>query len=151
MEKSEINKFEEEFRFLSNFYPCEVKFRGYIFPSTENAYQFAKIPYNLRNTYVDLFINCPPNIAKKNGRSVKIRNNWENIKVKIMFALLTKKFKNPVLRKKLLDTGNAILIEGNYWNDTFWGVCNNVGKNMLGKLLMKVRKEINDEIKMVWE
>ena len=51
---------------------------------------------------------------------------------------------NEELKKKLIDTGDATLIEGNTWNDTFWGVCNGVGENNLGKILMKIREELKD-------
>lgn len=72
-----------------------------------------------------------------------MRSDWEDIKVSIMSDLIAQKFtSNNRLGELLLNTGDAILIEGNHWNDTFWGVCNNVGKNMLGKLLMQRRKEI---------
>lgn len=57
-----------------------------------------------------------------------------------MYELLLLKFTTyPELAQKLLQTYPAVLIEGNYWKDTFWGVCDGVGANMLGKLLMKVR------------
>ena len=62
-----------------------------------------------------------------------------DVKVKLMFVLVTEKFKqNPELKQKLLETGNQELIEGNTWNDTFWGVCNGQGQNWLGKILMLV-------------
>ena len=70
-----------------------------------------------------------------------------DVKVKLMFDLVTEKFKqNPELKQKLLETGNQELIEGNTWNDTFWGVCNGQGQNWLGKILMLVRSEINKPI-----
>jgi predicted NAD-dependent protein-ADP-ribosyltransferase YbiA (DUF1768 family) len=38
------------------------------------------------------------------------------------------------------------LIEGNYWGDIFWGIDMNLdeGQNILGRLIMKIRKEIRD-------
>ena len=66
------------------------------------------------------------------------------VKVKLMFELVLEKFKqNPELKQKLLETGNQELIEGNTWNDTFWGVCNGQGQNWLGKILMLVRSELS--------
>ena len=50
---------------------------------------------------------------------------------------------NPNLAKRLLDTGDEELIEGNDWNDIFWGVCNGKGENNLGKILMRIRNELN--------
>ena len=49
---------------------------------------------------------------------------------------------NPVLAKWLLNTGDAKLIEGNTWNDRYWGVCAGIGQNKLGKILMKVRDNL---------
>jgi predicted NAD-dependent protein-ADP-ribosyltransferase YbiA (DUF1768 family) len=73
--------------------------------------------------------------------------NFFDVKVKLMFVLVTEKFKqNPELKQKLLETGNQELIEGNTWNDTFWGVCNGQGQNWLGKILMLVRSELNKPI-----
>ena len=60
-----------------------------------------------------------------------------------MYEIVKDKFsRNPELRVKLLNTGDIELIEGNYWGDTFWGVCNGKGENHLGKILMRVRKEL---------
>ena len=59
-----------------------------------------------------------------------------------MKILLRQKFGDAWLRAKLLATGDAELIEGNYWHDTFWGMCNGKGENHLGRLLMEVRSEL---------
>ena len=61
-----------------------------------------------------------------------------------MHGLLQQKFSFTVLKRQLLETGAAELIEGNYWGDRYWGVCKGVGDNWLGKLLMTVRKEIRE-------
>jgi len=87
-----------------------------------------------------------PALAKKVGRRVAMRADWDMIKVGVMKELLTLKFADPELRRALLKTGDAVLIEGNTWNDRFWGVCAGQGKNMLGKLLMEVRKDIVKEV-----
>lgn len=84
-----------------------------------------------------------PSEAKKLGKSAKLVPFWENVKVGIMYKLVHEKFfQNPELAKWLIETKGRELVEGNTWNDTFWGVCNEKGKNYLGKILMKVRKEI---------
>jgi len=59
-----------------------------------------------------------------------------------MWELLKQKFNDPVLKQKLLDTGDQELVEGNFWNDFTWGVCNGVGKNWLGKMLVELRKRL---------
>lgn len=73
---------------------------------------------------------------------MSLRPDWEYIRVDVMTELVRKKFSQEPLRSQLIATGDAELIEGNWWNDTFWGVCNGVGENNLGKILMKVRDEI---------
>lgn len=81
--------------------------------------------------------------AKRLGQKVKLRKDWEEVKRKYMYRFLRRKFRHKELRRKLRATGDAKLIEGNNWDDTYWGVCDGVGKNHLGKLLMKLRDKIN--------
>ena len=89
------------------------------------------------------FQNLLANEAKRLGRRVKLRPDWEDIKDEVMYEVVLDKFKrNDNLKEKLLDTANAELIEENWWNDTYWGVCKGKGKNKLGKILMKVRDEL---------
>ena len=81
---------------------------------------------------------------KRFGKTIKLRLDWEEVKVQIMLGLLRQKFKKgSSLGNRLLATGNQKLIEGNTWGDTFWGVCQGKGLNVLGKLLMQVRDEIS--------
>ena len=133
-----IDRFRDEYHFLSNFYPIEIEYKGLIYPSLEHAYQADKT--NDIKTKQEIINTKSPGLAKKMGRKVKMRNDFNSILT--MFELLTIKFNNPQMRELLLSTGDAILIEGNDWNDTFWGVCNGKGKNVLGKLLMKVRNNL---------
>jgi ribA/ribD-fused uncharacterized protein len=137
-----IDSFMGEFRFLSNFQAATVEYDGMLFPTTENAYQAAKCTY-----YVDRepFTRISAKDAKKAGKTVSMRSDWNEAKLGIMLDLNRQKFKIPALREKLLATGDQELIEGNYWHDTYWGVCNGVGENRLGKILMMVRKEIQIE------
>jgi predicted NAD-dependent protein-ADP-ribosyltransferase YbiA (DUF1768 family) len=81
--------------------------------------------------------------CKAFGKTIILRPDWNDVKLKIMENLLRQKFKKgSELGDKLVETFPKILIEGNTWNDTFWGICNSVGKNHLGKLLMKIRRDI---------
>jgi len=68
-----------------------------------------------------------------------------------MEELLFIKFggKEPLLTRALIATGDTELIEGNDWEDTFWGVCNGMGENNLGKLLMKVRQSLFEEKELI--
>ena len=89
------------------------------------------------------FLGLDPSSAKRKGRRVKLRDDWEEVKDQIMYEIVLNKFsQNEELRKKLIATGDEYLEEGNTWHDTYWGVCNGKGKNKLGKILMQVREEL---------
>jgi len=135
-----INSFSGQYSFLSNFYPVKVQYGAYVYPSVEHAFQAAK---TLDLAARERIRNAPTAArAKAIGRRVELRPEWDRIRVGVMLYLLHDKFSHPELGQKLLDTGDAELVEGNTWNDTHWGVCRGVGLNMLGKLLMQVREEI---------
>jgi len=135
-----INEFRGKYRFLSNFFPSVVVLGGEQYPSVEHAYQASKsddIYYRIK------VASAPePSMAKKLGRQIKLRSDWEQVKVAVMLSLLRQKFNDPIMRSALRGTGDALLIEGNTWGDKFWGQVNGVGENMLGILLMVVRAEI---------
>lgn len=135
---AEINLFRGQHRFLSNFYSCPIVFEGMLYPSLEHAFQAAKtLDPNERQTVRDM---PTPGQAKRAGRKVKRRDDWDDIRVGVMRELLYQKFNEPELRQWLLNTGDAQLIEGNDWGDVFWGVCRGRGENWLGRLLMEVRQ-----------
>jgi hypothetical protein len=138
-----INGFFREYRFLSNFYPCKVEYEGITYPSTEHAYQAAKTVDVEERKKIATIVKSGD--VKRYGRYyIKIRSDWEQVKLGIMLELNRKKFVGTSLTQKLLDTYPCNLEETNHWNDTFWGVCNGVGENNLGKILMQVRQEIKD-------
>lgn len=136
----DITEFSGENRWLSNFWPCKVMFADVEYPSVEHAYQAAKtLDLEARKA----FMQCNAAEAKRLGRTVAIRRDWEAIKMRVMTILLEQKFrKGTELADKLIATGNVQLIEGNYWNDRFWGVCRGVGRNNLGRLLMETRNNL---------
>ena len=137
MEK--IESFSGEYRWLSNFWYCTIEYEGILYPSTEHAYQAAKTLDQVERQKMASMGTARE--SKKYGSNLEIRPDWNEVKVSVMLDVVRKKFENLALRIKLLETGNAELIEGNTWNDTFWGVCNGVGENNLGKVLMQVREE----------
>ena len=144
MEKEKIDRFINEFAFLSNFWISTLKFDGIFWKSAEHAYQAAK---TLISEEKEQIKNAEtPALAKKLGRIITIREDWNDVKVSIMTEIVREKFKNPILRELLIATDNAELIEGNFWNDKFWGVCRGVGENNLGKILMQIRDEIRNEV-----
>lgn len=138
-----INEFRGEYYFLSNFYPCKVEWQGIVYENNESAFQSAKC-INLEQR--KNFIGLDPSTAKRKGRRVKLRNDWEEIKDQVMYEIVLNKFlQNEDLKDKLLRTGEEELIEGNIWHDYYWGVCNGRGKNKLGKILMQVREELRNK------
>lgn len=147
MKAIRISQFKNEFEFLSNFYISPFVWNGYCWNTVEHAYQSAKAKFS--NDKWLIRTAKTPAIAKKLGRKVNLRGDWEQVKVSIMTELVWLKFEyNPTLRDMLLNTDSAELIEGNYWHDNFWGDCfcpkckEGKGKNVLGFILMKVRDGI---------
>ncbi|MCK9556093.1 NADAR family protein [Candidatus Pacearchaeota archaeon] len=135
-----INKFRDQYAFLSNFFPCRIIHDGIFYPSVEHAYQAQKT-MDKKEQYHIATLKTPME-AKTYGKHLIMRDDWEIVKLDIMERLLIVKFKAPCLRKMLLNTKDKELIEGNYWKDTYWGVDlkTNKGENNLGKLLMKIRE-----------
>ena len=132
-----IDSFRDEYYFLSNFYPCKIEFDGLEYKCSEAAYQAQKSGSVLGKIKFT-FSNGAQ--AKKMGKEVHLREDWEKVKLNIMHQIVYEKFiQNTELGQLLIDTYDAILIEGNQWNDTFWGMCNGGGENHLGKILMDVR------------
>ena len=137
-----IDDFRGEYFFLSNFYPSEVTYEGYTYKNNEAAFQAQK-DLNRREE----FINLNPMMSKIKGKKVKLRDDWNEVKVSIMEEIVKCKFdQNPDIKEKLINTKDKTLIEGNKWNDTFWGMCDGEGENNLGKILMKIREEYIKEL-----
>ena len=160
-----IGSFDGDNRFLSNFWIDDpIVWNGRSFDTSEHAYQWSKTDDPEEKELI-LFVwlqgdnnevivkPSTPGQAKRMGDRVTKRPNWDEIKSGIMLDILRAKFsQNKKLRKMLLDTGDAILIEGNTWCDNFWGSCHcekcgNKGRNVLGQLLMQVREELRCEPK----
>jgi len=138
--------FKDEYRFLSNFWLNDIVISNKIWKSTEHIYQASKsndpiIREKMRNLRT-------PGEAKKIGKLIKMRDDFDEIKDNMMLKINRLKFKNPELKQLLIETGNKKLIEGNFWNDNYFGKCyckkceDKVGLNKLGKILMKIRNEI---------
>jgi ribA/ribD-fused uncharacterized protein len=143
-----ILSFSGGYRYLSNFYTCNIICDGIAYSSVENAYQASK---SLDPKVRQRFLNCSAYEAKKRGYSVKIRPDWEDVKLDIMYQLVKEKFtKNKMLGELLMATKGMELVEGNTWGDTFWGICDGIGENNLGKILMQIRDEmLSDTVQSV--
>ena len=143
-----IGEFAGEHRFLSNFYKSSIEFEGATYPTVEHAFQAAKT-FDAEER-AGIRANANPVIAKRKGRRVTLRADWETAKRDIMRGLLRLKFSNEDMRERLLQTGEEELVEGNRWHDKYWGrclcaKCGNTGQNVLGELLMQVRRELMEE------
>ena len=140
MEK--ISGFFGDYRFLSNYHFQPVEYDGVVYPTNEHAYQAAKT--NDLKQRKEIAEALTPKEAKKLGQKVTMIANWDDIKINVMVLLTRQKFSHAPLQDLLLATGDAELIEENTWNDTYWGVCNGVGTNHLGKVLMAVRASLRE-------
>ncbi len=138
-----IPEFQGEYRFLSNFWDAPVTYEGLTYRNNEAAFQAQKC---IRAEDRAAFTSLRSDEAKRLGRRVELRPDWEQVKVGIMEELVRAKFtQNEELRALLLATGSRVLEEGNNWNDTFWGLDSKTrrGQNHLGKILMDVRSELS--------
>ena len=134
-----IAAFAGKYRFLSNFWPASVIYDGRMYRTVEHAYQAAKTLNPRWREQVAAAIS--PARAKTIARRSPKRPNWPTVKLEVMEGLLRQKFSDPEMRAALAATRGRDLVEGNTWGDTFWGVCNGVGENHLGRLLMQIRDE----------
>ena len=141
-----IVEFDGEYAFLSNFYPSTIYHDGITYPTNEHFFQAMK---TLDISERKAIAAAPtPGQAKRMGRNVKLRPDWEKIKVDIMRLGLILKFTDAALAEKLIATGDEELVEGNWWHDQTWGSCfcadhcRTPGRNLLGMLLMELRKEL---------
>lgn len=140
-----INEFNGQYLWLSNFWLTTITYEDIVYPSVENAFQASK--YDNSDDRFQ-FISCSPGIAQRLGRKAKIADieKWDANKDDLMKQLISQKFlKGSFLADKLLGTYNFELIDGNTWNDTYWGVCNGIGENRLGKIIMSVRAKIQSD------
>jgi hypothetical protein len=145
-----IDEFRGQYSFLSNFYPCRIAMDDdIIYPSAEHAYQAQKItpqmyPDTWRKRRLDLANYPSPGRAKRLGRAQKLTLTWNVDRLLIMEEIVRRKFvQNKDLAEKLMSTGRRTLIEGNWWKDVFWGVYQGEGENHLGRILMKIRSELD--------
>ena len=139
-----IDCFEGDYHFLSNFYPSPITYKGLDYPTVEHAFQAQKTG-SWRKRF-EIRAAPSPGVAKRIGHNMPLRKDWERVKEVVMLDLLRLKFQNRALGVKLILTGNVQLIEGNWWGDRYWGVCEGEGENRLGVLLMWVRRELRNRI-----
>ena len=140
----DVKEFRGKYAFLSNMYKCQVKVDGIVYQSAEAAYQAQK------TTDIDIrheFSKLGPVEAKEKGRHIQSLKSFNRIDA--MGKVLIAKFsQNKDLLDELLKI-NGVIVEGNTWNDTYWGVCNGKGENMLGKMLSRIRDNVLAKTKSV--
>lgn len=143
----QITDFKGSFFFLSNFWLTPITIRGVMYKSVEHAYQALKTD---DDKWIERIMNAPmPVDARRIGRCIPpelIRKGWDDVRLDVMRVLVKKKFTHPALQNLLLKTEDAEIIHLNTWNDTFFGVCNGVGDNHLGKILMHVRHMLQENL-----
>jgi len=137
----------EKYEWLSNFKPCIIVLDGIEYSSVEHAYVSAKSDSIEWKEFCRTELN--PAIIKKQGRELTLPSDWDVKKLVIMKLCIDQKYDQEPYRSKLIETGSEYIQEGNWWNDTYWGVCLKstppVGSNILGKLIMEKRTNlIND-------
>ena len=144
-EDGPITAFRGQYEFLSNFFPHPVRVDGETYPTAEHAFQALKTDDPAERRRVR---EAPaPYAAKRLGKTVTLRDEWNNRRFEVMERVVREKFRAPALAAGLLATGDRELIEGNSWRDTTWGCVRAKdgawkGRNELGKILMKIRAEL---------
>lgn len=135
-----IDSFRGKYFFLSNFYEAPVTYEGLTYQNNEAAFQAQKCANPKER---EAFTKMNPSEAKRAGRRVQLRKDWEKIKNSVMTDIVKAKFEqNSNLAEKLLATGDACLEEGNDWGDRIWGTVNGQGANCLGNILMNTREQM---------
>lgn len=149
MKTEPITQFQEGYRYLSNFWPVTVRLDGVDYPTVEHAYQAAKTFDQDKRVLVSL---CrTPGEAKRYGKNLPLRGDWKGAHQTVMLELLEQKFHVSPWKEELMRTHPRELVEGNWWHDNYWGQCycdrhrTIPGKNMLGRLLMRIRDQLLKE------
>jgi hypothetical protein len=136
-----INSFSGYYRFLSNFWISQIVYEGLTYRNSEAAYQASKTFDPTKKLW---FLELEPGQAKRLGKNLPLRPDWEEVKDQVMYEICLAKFtQNPALGRLLRETGDEHLEEGNTWGDTTWGTVDGVGENRLGKILMQIRVELS--------
>lgn len=132
---------------LSNFYNCPVTYNGRTYANSESAFQAEK---TLVDSEKDKFLNVEPALAKKMGRKLTLRPDWDEVRYSIMLDIVRAKFKqNPDLAEALVALDCDSIVENTTgWHDNIWGKCycskcQGNGKNFLGEILFKVKQELS--------
>jgi ribA/ribD-fused uncharacterized protein len=143
-----VDKFAGKFADLSNFAPVTIYYKGMKFPTVEHAFAASKSEDGMFRYDISQLPSRKAGKAKREGRKTRVRKDWEIVKLKNMKGFLNQKFGYDKYRKLLISTDGAIIIEGNYWHDNYWGDCqcakckNIMATNHLGIMIMAIRSNL---------
>ena len=141
-----IDSFRKPYGWLSNFSKAAITLDGITYPTLEHAFQAAKTD-NIEDK-ARIAATGNPAFVKRMGKKVQMREDWNEVRLDVMRTLVDLKFQDEILSEKLLETGDAILIEGNHWHDNYWGACScescssKEHHNNLGVIIMEKREEL---------
>ena len=147
-----IDSFKGQYEMFSNFYPAIIEWNTMIFQSVEHAYVASKSNSFMFWRKISQMGPHTAGKAKREGKNISLRKDWNVVKLSFMRNFLTRKFNQDPFKQLLLSTEDVTLIEGNYWHDNYWGNCkcdkckNIPGQNQLGKMLMKIRGKLYENI-----
>lgn len=134
---------------LANFSNHPVLLEGVLWPTVEHYFQASKFS-STAPLLVELIRSAPtPSTAKQiaKANASRKRQDWEHVRIEIMRKAIEAKFSQyPELRYQLLATRDAIIIE-NAPDDSFWGIGDGAGQNIMGQLLQSLRETLKQAIK----
>jgi len=138
-------RFNGETHPLSNFYPAKINVDGKIYKTAEHYYQSEKATNTMDKSRV-MQAESPSN-ARRIGKQIKKRADFDEIKDIIMYKGVKAKFtQNVEVKAYLLATGDRYLIEDASFSP-YWGTgYNDMGENKMGKMLMQIRDELKQEM-----
>ena len=134
-----IRSFKGEYDFLNNRYGCSFVWQGIRYNNVESAFHASKYTDESER---NILSRMSADKAVKKSMDFTPSAEWEDCKLNIMESIIMAKFdQNPSLKKRLIETDNRILINGNNEHETYWGVdlYSWIGENHIGKILMTIR------------
>ena len=134
-----VNSFTKDYQFLSNSYNSPVEIGGIVYTNAESAFWAQRVKDSrARNKFARL----SGNKARAKAIQAEPVEDWDTNINQYMEQVLRSKFKDPKMKNLLLKTKGMKLINTNTYRDDYWGVYMGKGKNILGRLLMKIRDEV---------
>lgn len=145
-----IGFYPREFYCLDNFSSFKVEYNGYVYATAEEAYQSAKFEGFAADVADAIKNSFSAHEAQKIAQNNKDRQrpDWDEVKLSVMEDILRAKIQqNPYVLKKLIETRKYTIVEDSP-KDSYWGWGSDCqGKNMLGKIWMKLRSELVEELR----